>query len=100
MGAPARDVYEIGLCPTPGKRKGKSWRTPVAMSESYDETNNRLTLTVYLLKQGRIAPDRIYDLFLCPLAATCGCSYEAPLGWEILDDCSAKLSWQWPAAAG
>jgi len=94
------DIYEVGLCPSPGKRKGKNWRTPVAQSESYDEATNRLTVTVYLLRQGRTAPDRIYDIFLCPAWETCGCAYGTALYWEILSNCEANLYWQWPESAG
>lgn len=95
-----RQRYEIGLCPSPGKRKGKEFRTPVAKEENYDEATNRLTVTIYLLKQGRIAPNRIYTFFLCPQGHVCGCDYSADLGWEILEDCAAKLFWQWPVDAG
>jgi hypothetical protein len=79
---------------------GREWRTPAEMSTSYDEEANRLTVTMYLLKTGRIKPDRILTMYLCPLGHACGCSYEAEVGWEILEDCSAKLFWIWPAAAG
>jgi hypothetical protein len=95
-----RETIEIGLCPSPGRRKGKEFRTPVAKEESYDEATNRLTVTIYLLKQGRIAPNRIYTFFLCPGGHICGCDYSADVGWEILDNCGASIFWKWPAAAG
>ena len=96
----ARHAIEIGLCPSPGRQAGMEWRTPVAMEQSYDEETNRLTVTMYLLKAGRIKPDRILTAYLCPLGHACGCSYEADVGWEIQSDCAAKLFWTWPADAG
>jgi hypothetical protein len=39
-------------------------------------------------------------LSLCPEGQQCGCRYPADLGWQINSDCSAKLSWRWPEAAG
>ena len=100
MAEVARQIFDIGICPSPGKHKGKTWRSPMPIAESYDEVTNRLTITLGILRQGRIAPDRIYELYLCPAGQTCGCLYEAALGWEILDDCAAKLYWQWPSDAG
>jgi hypothetical protein len=97
---PGRQIFDIGLCPTPGVRKGKEWRSPVAMSESYDEETNRLTVTIGIMPTGRIVPDRIYTLFLCPEGMSCACDYSVSLEWQITDHCMAVFVWTWPEDAG
>lgn len=80
---------------------GREWSTPVDMEQYYDEEENRLYVTVYLLKKNRIKPDRILTMYLCPEGQVCGCFYSAAVGWEIQDIlCTTLLSWQWPAEAG
>lgn len=95
------DRYQIriGLCPDTGKTPAKEWSTPVAMQTSYDAEANRLTVTMRLLKLGRIKPDRILTMRLCPQGEQCGCRFPANVGWQINDDCSAKLYWTWPESA-
>jgi len=95
----ARQIFDIGICPSPGKRQGKEWRAPVPISESYDEATNRLTVTVGLVRAGRIAPDRIYEIYLCRVGLSCGCGYGAEVHWQILEHCGAKLYWTWPSDA-
>lgn len=97
----ARKQYNLGLCPSPGKQKGKEYRTPVAISQSYDEETNRLTVTIYMIREGMNPPDKIYDLYLCPEGQQCGCRYPADVGWEINETlCTADIYWTWPEDAG
>lgn len=97
----ARRYYELGICPSPGKQEGKDGRTPVALSQEYDEETNRLTVNVYMLRRGWNPPDKIYDMYLCQQMRQCGCSYNASVGWEINETlCTADVYWTWPSEAG
>lgn len=91
--------FDIGICPSPGKQKGRDSRTPVAMSQSYDEETNTITVTVYLLREGMNPPDKVYDLYLCQQGQICGCHYSADIGWVANDSGDAAFSWQWPESA-
>lgn len=95
-----RKQYDLELCPSPGKQKGRGYRYPVGMTQSYDRETNRITVTIYMMPEGMTVPDLIYDLYLCPEGQQCGCRYLADIGWQINDDCSAELYWTWPAEAG
>jgi hypothetical protein len=95
----SRKQYNLDLCPSPGKQKGMEYRTPVGMSQEYDAETNRITVTIYMLPEGMNPPDKIIDLSLCPEGQQCGCRYPTEIGWQINDDCSAKLYWTWPEAA-
>lgn len=95
-----RKQYELGLCPSPGRQNGKEYRTPVAISQSYDAETNRITVTIYMLREGMTPPDKIYDLYLCQEGQQCGCRYESTVGWRILESCAAVIDWQWPSDAG
>jgi hypothetical protein len=96
-----RKQYNIGLCPSPGKQNGKEFRTPIAMLQSYDADENRLTITIYMIREGMNPPDKIYDLKLCPKGEVCGCYYAVDVGWEINETlCSCDAFWTWPEEAG
>ena len=70
------------------------------METSYDEGENRLTVTMYMLRTGGTRPDRILTIYLCPTGRVCGCSFEAEVGWAINENCGTEISWSWPAEAG
>lgn len=92
---------QIGDCPSPGKMKGITERlTGAALQQSYDSEENRLTVTVYLLPEGRIKPDKVVELSLCPQGQQCACMYQTGLSWEATSNCDALFEWQWPERGG
>jgi hypothetical protein len=95
-----RATIQIGLCPSPGQTRGTWYRRPSKEIRYTKIDENRIKISIPLIEVGRQLSDQIIRIALCPEGYECGCSYEAPLGWEILEDCAAKLYWQWPEAAG
>ncbi len=89
---------ELGLCPSPGRMKAIWYRTPPKEITYTAVDENRIKITIPLIKIGRQVADRVIQIALCPEGYECGCSYAVDPTWEILTDCSVKLFWQWPDA--
>jgi len=73
--------------------------TGAALTQSYDAEHNRLTVTVLLLRQGRVRPDKVVELWLCPQGHQCACAYQAALTWSADSNLNADFVWQWPERA-
>jgi hypothetical protein len=95
-----RATIQLGLCPSPGKGKAIWYRTPPKEIRYTTIDENRIKVTIPLIRVGRQISDLICRIALCPAYMQCGCSHEAALGWEITALCAAKLYWQWPESAG
>jgi hypothetical protein len=95
-----RVTIRLGLCPSPGQQKGIWYRTPSKEIRYTKIDDDRIKISIPLIKVGRQVSDQIIRIALCPELMQCGCSYEAEVGWEILGNCEARLSWQWPEDAG
>ena len=92
---------QIGDCPSPGTMKGMTERrTGAALEQRYDSEENRLTVAVYLLGKGRVKPDKVVELWLCPQGQQCACMYQTGLSWEATGACDAEFAWQWPERGG
>jgi len=93
-----RATIRLGLCPSPGQQRAIWYRTPSKEIQYTTIDENRIKITIPLIKVGRLLSDRVIRIALCPEGYECGCSYGADPGWEILADCAAKILWQWPDA--